>query len=268
MKIPYPNASSRNKIGLQSQHFSFSASIREKGKVVSLWICPIATSEIADLLTNYSLHDFVLFDIDHTWIDEKFNLFTLVEIANKENVKFTSFGEQIISVTKEEFVCLMKDFNHYNFHTFDYPHLISEDELIEMYFICNDHKWNEENFMLNSLKNSSLYVDCHDNCYLYIESVNLGLIVTIFQRALQIYLGTILFENIGFKNDICDLSQEIIEQIWPVTSPITIFPKDITINSNKICMPYSNVSFSLSEKEYTIVGAIEYDYVLDGWCSI
>ena len=265
MKIKYPNASSINKIGLQSEYFSFSAVVKEQQSNSSLWICPIGINEILDVIEEYSLEYIILFDIDHNWFETDFKHVSLEQLARIKKLECKSFGEEVISIKKESLKRLIKRLSHYNFHAFDFPSVINENELIDYYFKCNDYNWNTNNNLLTEIGKSSWYIDSHDDCYLYIESLDRSFLNCIFERAMQTYVGTIIFENKDFEFEISFIPKDIIDLLLLMEVPITIQAKYVTIHADKIQLPYSNNKFSLTEQQYNVVGIIEYDFVVNKW---
>ncbi len=253
-----PNAFTINT--LMGSPFPFSATFSEKNNIHRLSIYPIQIRSIRFIIKNYIFDYCVIFDIDY-YQDE-----TLSEIATEKGMKFQSFDDNIIICLKHEFEKLPVDyFPHYNWETFDC--LIEPDSnlILENYIACKDYDWDSETFLLQNLKNSSFYLNSHDDCYLLLETYKKDLLLTIFQQNLMLFSYTVLFEkNINVK--ISEFPISWIEKILSKNQEITILQNNISVKNTKLCIPFSNTSFNFVEKkDYPISGYIFYGFAENQW---
>jgi hypothetical protein len=83
---------------------------------------------------------------------------------------------------------------------------------------------------------------------------------------LQIYVGTVLFEESGFEGEITEVPKKVLELLWPEDSGLTIFRDRASIEGTKLRIGASQREFSFQEnREYPIALFIEYDASLGEW---
>ena len=129
-----------------------------------------------------------------------------------------------------------------------------------------DHKKSKTNPLLPYLPKSNLFLDSHDDCYLYLESYNSHSLKRVFERASQIYSGTILSKVCGYEAEIAGIPAELVESLWPEHSCLTIIRHETVVETKKMRIGVSQVEFSFREnREYPIALFIEYDAASERW---
>jgi hypothetical protein len=259
MKIDYPNAFSMNRHS--GNFFPFCAAPKRWDNIYTFNIYPININDLIDLIKVYAQPIAVIFDVDHSRLSDDGEAFlTLTEVASHFSIEHDSFGSDIVSVAKEKLDSLipeLESYNHYNLHLLDLAQIPSEEEMIEYYFAYYDHKL--ETPLLKQLNCATLYLDSHDDCYLYIETRELDFLKAILARAIQIYIGTIICEEYQIDPDVEELPSELLEMLWPLDAAFTILREDTLIYHDRIQIAYSDQKYDFQQdQEYQITGYIEY----------
>ncbi len=178
MRFHYPNAFSIN--CLIGMSFPFSYEVEKDGEVFGLYIYPTQLFSLADIFEKYAQEFLVVFDIDHYWSDEVKgfpHISAFSRFAKSQEIEFIEYDEETIGFEKKFLTKLLTDFSHYNFNFFDSTTAPSFEQVYEDYFICKSHDWKIDKKLLPKLNSSKLYVSSHDDCYLYLETKDINLLV-------------------------------------------------------------------------------------------
>jgi hypothetical protein len=190
----------------------------------------------------------------------------LSKVAASQNVDCQSIDDNAIVMAGDDLAKFLADFSHYNFHIFDGPKDFTRDEIVANLSSYRKHDWSKSNPLLPRLWLSSFFLDSHDDCHLYLEAYDSSFLKQIFERALQIYAGTVLAEESGFEGEIAGIPGDLIETLWPVNSGLTIFRSETKAQALQLRIGVSETEFSFQErKRYPIAFFVEYDALAGGW---
>jgi hypothetical protein len=268
LKTRIPNAFTINRLmGPDgSMPFPFSAkAYSEIEGVCALSLHAQAVVDLSDLFQDFET--IAVFDVSHHTYDLETNReMPLANTVNVEKVECRTVDVDTVLIQGSALSELLVDFSHYNLHILDMPKDPPDDLVIVSVLKCQEYQWGETDRLLYELPDSRVFLDSHDDCYLYLESRDLRLLKKAFSRMLQIYVGTVLFEESGFEGEITEVPKKVLELLWPEDSGLTIFRDRASIEGTKLRIGASQREFSFQEnREYPIALFIEYDASLGEW---
>lgn len=267
--FPFPNAFTINKLGVDAVPFPFSIESKQKGQVSSIFICPQRVIDLCDLIAEYAFEKLIVFDVGHVAVAETqtMTLLTLAELVSRADIDHTIVDSNTILLSRKDLGSFLSHFSHYDFRAFDINSDWSEEQIIGQVITVQEHNWHSRLPQLLSLLNhSSLFIDCHDDCYLILESHNSSLIKRVFARALQIYVGTVLVEDFRVLPPQSEITTDNIDALWSDTVSLTILRDMTTYQGDKLIVGVAKRTFSFAESaEYPIEFNIEYDLVSQKW---
>lgn len=130
----------------------------------------------------------------------------------------------------------------------------------------HEFKWGRTHPLLPHLPHSRFFLDSHDDCYLYLESRDDLLPKRIFERALQVYAGTVLFEESGFEGEIAPIPGELLEALWPENAGLTMLREATYVEGRTVHIGVSPVEFSFQEtRAYPTTFFVVYDGRTGKW---
>jgi hypothetical protein len=267
LKTPIPNAFTINRLaGLGgSIPFPFGAkAYREREGVCALSLHTQAVVDLSDLFQDFET--IAVFDVSHYTYDQETNreipLANMVEI---EKVECRNVDQDTVLIKGSALGELLMDFGHYDLHILDMPKDPPDDLVVVS--VLKYHEYQRgETYLLQELPDSRVFLDSHDDCYLYLESRDLRFLKKAFSRMLQIYVGTVLFEEVGFEGEITEVPKNVLEFLWPEGSGMTILRDRANIKGTQLRIGVSQQGFSFGEKrEYPISLFIEYDASVGEW---
>ena len=241
-----------NKLG--SSKFPLTYHYNNLGYYHSLNIAALSLNEISDLILKYSFENLLIFGVSHCVLKNKNEFSTISEIADMNKVKYSKYDNENIVINKNDLDKLI-DFAHYNFKVFDMNRIPNELEYIELIDKIEEQKYET---IEGNINDSNLWIDIHDDCYLYIESKFYELINKIILRAIE----SLIKSNI--KNSISEIKcNETVFDFLKENNEVTIFNE--YKNNNTIMFPIINKSYPWKQKEneiYTeneVINYLEYD---------
>lgn len=263
MKVPYPNAFSQNKLGLNAVPFPFGiTSKRHDNRVMSLTIFPSSVIDLCEIIEKYAKKIITLFDIEQSIPEEP----NLRQRAKKIGINYHDYNPNIISISKDSLKKLIDGFLHYELHLLDFQSELDENTMANIYKIWKSWNWKGSLPLLNNLNGPNIFLDSHDDCYQYLESYNLSFLKEIFIRTLQIYCGTLYFESNQVLLDVSNIPPSIINKIYPIDSSMTILHRNSYVNKEKVQIGYSNKKFDFTHDQiYDVNGYIYYDIENRKW---
>lgn len=274
MKIPYPNAFTTNRLGAQAFPFPFGASSRRYDSgLVALSVYPQRVTDVSDLVEGFAGNTCVVFDVGHTWEDlETGELLSLEQIAEELgidclalDINVPALGE-VIAVSKTDFGKLARDVPHRGFHMIDLPVEQDDEALADMYATLKSHYHHDITQLLDNLGDSNLYLDGHDDCFLYVEARDYEFLGSVLARTLQIFCGTLIFESRKLLPHISEVPGRLIDEILPLGSAMTVLRENSEFSENKVRIPFSSTEPDLEkERTYDAAGVLGYDLGKGKW---
>lgn len=268
IEIPFPNAFTINRLGVNASPFPFSVKYNQYGEVSSLFLCPQRVVDICDLLETYALKMITVFDVAQASSLKAQTMIplTLVELANETKIEYSQIDVNTIVLSTRDLPRLLSDFYHYDFYLFDINENWNEDEIIDQVITCREYDWRSRASILPSLSHSRLFLYCHDDCYLTLESDTLLLLKRVFARTLRIYAGAVLEEKFQTPLPLSEITSDIIDDFWHDKLDLTILKEMTTYNNGRLQIGVSKRAFNFREKgEYPTEFSIEYGVVNQTW---
>jgi hypothetical protein len=258
MTLPYPNAFSMHRLA-NLEFFPFGASLQQPAaEIYSLSIFPQDLYTISDVIAEYAQALGVLFDVNHDPPSY------LHEIADEQGVPVYSCDAESLTLEMPYLHKFLSDFCHYNFRLFDLPRQIDNTTPIEE--VRKVHAHNTPQAQLSELAFSSLFVESHDDCYVFIEARQLSLLKAIFRRTLHLYVYTILYEEIDKFIAIQPIPEGLADTLLPLDSAFTTLRDMVSLTKTTITMLYSEKEFDFKKpQECHITGYLAYDFVEKFW---
>jgi hypothetical protein len=180
----------------------------------SLNIAALSLTEIVDLIVEYAFENLLIFGVDNLHFNKSNDvLMTISEIADENKLRYIKYDNNNIIINKNELGKLI-NFNHYNFKILDMATIPNELEYIEL--IDNIEMKYKYEGVERIIHNSNLWIDIHDDCYLYTESKYIDYIMKIKVRAIKSNINNhnieITFDKIVFnflkKNNLITIFNE------------------------------------------------------------
>lgn len=268
IEIPSPNAFNINRLAGYTSLFPFSVKYSKFGEVSSLFLCPQRVAGVCDLLEADASEMIAVFDVEQaSKLDAQTGLLLpLVELANEAEIEYRQIDISTIVMSTKGLSRLLSDFDHYDFHMFDVGQNWNEEEIIEQVITCREHDWCSRAPILSSLSHSNLFLYCHDDCYLTLESYNSLLLKRVFARTLRIYAGTVLAEKLQTLPALSEVASDIIDDFWHDNLDLTILRGLTKYNNDRLQIGVSKREFTFVKGgEYFTDFLIEYDIANQTW---
>lgn len=263
MTAQYSNVIDIYKLAIDYGQNIFQASCRDhKDNVISMSISPIKLEHISDIILKHAKEYLIVFSVECVEMDYK----SLEQIANEFGIEYKLLSSGIIIISKHDFKRII-ELGHWMFHIVDYPNLPDQETGKRLVLVLNklDCSKIDESF-LTKVSDSEIFIDSHDFTCFGIESYNPNVIKEIFKRTLLIYCGLVFrYKGLTIEN-VSEIPDSIINQIYPLNSLISIVSAHSKKSDNKIIIPLSNENeITLSNRNYNIINYIEYNFSTREW---
>ena len=271
IEIPSPNAFNVNRLAGYTSLFPFSVKYSKFGEVSSLFLCPQRVVGVCDLLEADASEMIAVFDVEQaSKLDAQTGfLLPLVELANEAEIEYRQIDISTVVMSTKGLSRLLSDFDHYDFHMFDVGLNWNEEEIIDQVITCREYDWCSRAPILSSLSHSNLFLYCHDDCYLTLESYNSLLLKRVFARTLRTYAVTVLAEKIRTPPVLSEVASDIIDDFWHDNLDLTILRGLTTYTNDRLQIGVSKRAFNFVERgEYSAEFSIEYDIANQTWAVL
>jgi hypothetical protein len=244
--------------------FTMSSDVISPG-VHRLFLCPLRVIDMCDLLGQYQA--LVLFDVDTSVYDvERGVVLTLDEVAEHEGISRCTVDTNTLVVTADALRALLVSMPHYNLHAFDQPAGYTELDVIGGVLALSDFDYRRQQPPLPAVTGARTTLDSHDDCYLHLDSYDLPLLKAIFSRALQIYAGTVLAEEIALEADVAEVPEAITDSVWPSGYGLTMLRAETIVTGSRVRIGVATKEFDFqSDQPYPTAFVVEYDFESREW---
>jgi hypothetical protein len=266
MIISQANAFSINR--LAGAFFPLSVKVTQKENVTGMSLCAQAVVDVCDLIEQAAQDSIVVFGVGQVSnLDERTDLpISLAELAENAHVPFTMVDAGTIVLPKGSLFALLSTFCHYDLSLFDIGKDWREIDIISQVIAHREHDWRGQAPLLARLPASKFFLDCHDDCYLSLETCNPQAPKYFFMRTLQIFTGTILWEKHKTAFDVVDFPLALLNSFWGPEPALTILEQTIQLASDYARLGVSRKHFSFSEDaEYKPEFWIRYGFKNREW---
>lgn len=267
---PLPNGFTINRLGLNggSVPFPFTLSCSQAAPgIYTLSLTPLRVIDMCDLLGRYQA--VVVYGVDGSFpFDHATSVpLTLDKVASdRAAIDHRTVDAHTLIVTADALYDLLDWVPHYNLHAFDWQADQTEYDLITNVLETSDHDLHRAGPVLPRLIKARLFLDSHDDCYLSLESRDLPLLKAVFGRALRIYAGTVLAQDIQFEGEIAEVPETVVDRAWPEDSALTMLRRETIVAGSKVRIPASTREFDFRhDQPYPPAFLIEYDFVSGNW---
>jgi hypothetical protein len=266
-KVPIPNAFTINRLGKSESIFPLSIEFHQVENAFALYIYPQRVIDICDILDEFGFSTLIVFGVDHfTFSDSAKKPLSLSEVANNEKIIHQAIDTETISIKIDGFRGLFTNLDHYNLHAFDVRPIWQEETVIENVIAIKEHKWPKDKLLLSKLSGANLYIDSHDDCYIYLEALNSDFLKRVVSRTIQSFAGTILDQEFNLMDSIHEIPTTLINTLLIETPIITILRENSSYLDNELKIGISRKKFSLRNPTiYPIDGVITYDPFTEKW---
>ena len=283
-RVRIPNAFTIHQLGTPSGSlpYPFGVSCYERTDgVFSLILFPVSLIDLCDILARFEM--IAVFDVSHStcgvqageemsghsdrspaWRAGK--PASLSEIAATRDIDCHAIDTDIIVIPGSGLADLLSGLDHYNLHAFDASTDYTEQEIVEGVSNHRRGEWWRTEHPLCRLSHARFFLHSHDDCDLYLVAYDLSFLKQVFERALQIYAGTVLAESSGFQGEIASIPVELMETLWPINAGLTILKSGTEIRGLQLRIGVSQTEFSFQEnKRYPIAFFVEYNASIGEW---
>jgi hypothetical protein len=270
MNSPVRNAFTINRLGLHGASFPFCLKSNIHEGFSSAWFCPVQVADIADLVENWSQPHLIVIDVQHYWeaASAEKRLLTLEEIAGKQGVVCRAYDPEVVGVGKDSLGRLVDGWSHDKFHLFDAPEMPDEDTLIEQYCACREFSPAGEWPLLPQLPSADVYLDSHDDCYLYLEAREPLLLNAVLRRMLHLYFARLMIQANGDMSQVSlsDVPKSVLDEVWRPGADLSILRDHSHAYADRISVGFSDKRYAFTElRTYRVVGWIDYSLREGTW---
>jgi hypothetical protein len=283
-RVRIPNAFTIHQLGTPngSLPYPFGVSSYERTDgVFSLILFPVSLVDLCDLLARFET--IAVFDVAHASFDvqgvegmlgdsglslaaQAKRPAVLSEIAAARDVDCHVIDAGIIVIPAKDLADLLTGLDHYNFYAFDVSKDYTEQEIVENVSNHRRGEWRRTEHPLCRLAQARFFLHSHDDCDLYLEAYDVSFLKQVFERALQMYAGTVLAEESGFGGEIAGIAAEVMEALWPTNAGLTILKSDTEARGLQLRIGVSQTEFHFQEgQRYPISLFVEYDASAGRW---
>jgi len=130
---------------------------------------------------------FLLFNVDTNEFNES-GMDTLSQIANRASSCIRKIDDEILLMSKEQIIDLLKIGSHYNFNLIEVEGSIDEEKVIRILDLSEKSR---EGTVVDKT-DSEIYMNSHDDCYLYIETKDKTFAEQLISRQFETLVTTIV----------------------------------------------------------------------------
>ncbi len=261
----FPNAFTLNKLG--SGEFPFGIKYRRSATdIFTLHTFPQSVIDVCDLVIEFALPQLVLFDVDQASVIDPttWQALSLREVAREAAIECQAVDNTAIVLEADRLRPLLDNFSHYELSLFDVPQNWREEDVIGQVLQSRDGQVAKP--LLPDLVSSTLFLTCHDDCYLNLEAHDAALLKRVMARTLQIYAGTVLYEELHIEQEIADVPIELLETLLAADGNLTILRSDTQLNDATLRIGASRRAFVFGDSaEYPVEIVISYAYDGGHW---
>jgi hypothetical protein len=297
-RVEVPNAFTINWLGPPGVARPFPFSLERYAPtdgVFSIFLHPQRLIDIADILGRPGR--LAIFGVEHSatgsGADEPP---TLPQIAKERGVVCRAVAGDVLLIAASDLAELLASLPHHSFRAFHVPAAVSDDAIIAGVRAYDAHASSAEHRLLPELLGATLFINSHDDCYLYIEARDAAPLKETLARALQIYAGTMLLEGegapqfpvAGFADfdavvawaqacqpaaeskrsiEVADVGDAVVDALWPSEGGVS-FPRRATERTpaGLLRIGVSPVAYGLREpRDYPITRTLTYDPASGVW---
>jgi len=261
----FPNAITINTLGASA--FPFGIKYRRSGAdVFTLQIFPQSAIDVCDLVTEFALPQLVLFDVGQASVIDQttWQALSLREVAREAATECQAVDDTAIVLRADRLRPLLDHFSHYELSLFDVAQDWREEDVIGQ--VLQSRGWQVAKPLLPDLVASTLFLSCHDDCYLHLEAHDAAVLKRVMARVLQIYAGTVLYEKLHIEQEIADVPIELLDTLLAADGNLTLLRSDTQLNDSALRIGASRQAFAFSDPaEYPVETVISYAYDGGHW---
>jgi hypothetical protein len=264
--VPVENAFARNQAVGFGKTFPFEIRFKETDGHFALSVCALRVIDICDILEQNGIDELCVFDVSHNCYYQTGGNVFLTEYAEELNIHYTVIDSNTITLSLTQFVKFLSLIEHYDLHAFGLAKNWTQAQVIDAVINAMEHQHDRGGILLSTLTDIDLYLDSHDDCYMYLETQDQTLLKEIIIRAFQAYAGTILMNGADQSILIGDLPFSVIDSLLADTPTISILPIHTYYSESKLFMPFFAQKFThIAFGNQNIIGQIIYDPLLASW---
>jgi hypothetical protein len=169
---------------LNGDPFPVTIAYSENENLFRVYLTPLSVAEMADLLPETS---FLVFNVDTNEFDESGSV-TLSQAADRYSNFVKKFDDEILLMGKEQVIQLLLNVGHYNFNLIALEESIDVDKVLQVLDLA---KRFGETTVVDKV-GSQLYLNSHDDCYLYLETNDRTLAEKLISLQIRTLIGVYL----------------------------------------------------------------------------
>ena len=271
--VQIPNAFTVNKLGMVVHRFPLGISCSESNDgVFTMRLYPQNVVGICDLLQSHG--EIVVFGVDHgvSEPEDVGSTLDLTELATMDGIQHGVIDANTITISSDELFRFLSGFSHWSLRAFDIAEGTNNETIIINVVSYFEMQEMDCKTKLSNLTAGSFLLESHDDCYVTLETYNVELLMRVFERTLQTYVGTLLLE--GDTNEsiqIGSVSNEVMEKLWSTKAVFTILPEHTTLGPLGVNIGVSMKAFEFKTIDgYHPDAIVEYDVANQKWryCEI
>jgi hypothetical protein len=251
MNVPKDNAFIIN--SLAGAFFPFSTRVSRKGDVSRISLCPLRVIDILDIVEAHVMESVAVFGVGQaSRFDERTgDVLPLDRLAAEALIDYERIDADTIVLSRKYLFPLLSYFAHYDLSLFDLEDGWDETRVIGQVLAFRGQDWDGPQHLLSGLPASRLVLDCHDDCYLTVESFDRRLPGAIFGRALQLYAGTLLGDTLRSAVDIPEVPGDLLDAFWMETIDLTILKRATEVGEDGLRIGVSRKAYDFRNGQGT-----------------
>lgn len=211
MRVRVPNALTINTLG--GQPFPVSASIEHEGDLTIGYLFPIQLRDLADLVVDVTQPNLLLFGLDRSdYIQNEAGDFIVrpIEDALRDIVEPLANEDGELILRSVDLPRVFGDMETYNAHIVDLPS--TEVDIADLWCTGLGHDF-RSGPVLPEYPTSRLFVDSHDDCYVYVESREPELPLRMIARLLSTFAATALFNAGASASHVTQPTPQFVSEV-------------------------------------------------------
>ena len=160
---------------------------------------------------------------------------------------------------------IVSETNHYEFIVVDVPLALGRD-LAEVWLTAETTNWVGGKLVLANLPGSNLFIDVHDDCYVYIESTNDNLAFHLAAYLLAHAVGVSLLSSINATSIEIPLPDtEIIDFMLGAQGEFSLDQAGIVVKQGIASIPFSGSRWTLRDSLPVATAVVTLDTLSGAW---
>jgi hypothetical protein len=202
----------------------------------------LSLDAIFDLLGHHAQPTFVISRMNYfAWDRNRRAERSLADLARVNRIDFNAYRDvDAVAIWRDDLPAFLNGVYHWNVDLWDARNTPAPDLVNRQVAIMgSEARWKHDTAALHRLDGARLFVHCHDNDTLWVESHGTELPRNVFTRWLQAFIAGLTKQSTGQNlAKIAELPDTAIDQIWSSLPEFELRTNDNAANSRRIVLAF------------------------------